>query len=258
MGSAVAPTVGGPDPYAVPDTGIWGPSGPGTQSSKAMLVGGRHARAMLQPQAWGTVQIRDTTWAHEWPVAGEGLVPRSDPAVRAVAEKGGVLADGARMRCVCVAGTRDAAGAGALLVAPAARRLWPDGAPPLSQEQLRSALLEEFTPIVGRGKYPVSGPAPDGKTMWEAMRGRGRHAELAARFALDQVKPLIEAPGGGSDPGVPASSSGDAFSHHREDHVRSLIEAERVTLTPASPSRFASHRAATDSVANLLIPGPGA
>ena len=102
MGSAVAPTVGSPDPYAAPDTGIWGPSGPGTQSSKAMLVGGRHARAMLQPQAWGTVQIRDTTWAHEWPVAGEGLVPRSDPAVRAVAERGGVLADGARMRCVCV------------------------------------------------------------------------------------------------------------------------------------------------------------
>jgi hypothetical protein len=72
------------------------------RSSSGLLAGSRTARVMLQPAAWGQVQIRDTTFVHEWPVTGNGLLPRTHPAVREVAEKGERVADAARGRCVAL------------------------------------------------------------------------------------------------------------------------------------------------------------
>ena len=256
MGSSRARTIGSSDPHVAPST-IWGKSGPGTQSCKAMLVSGKHARVMLQPQAWGAVQIRDTTWAHDWPVTGEGLLPRSHPAVRDVAEKGEAQVGGARMRCAnCARPTcRLASYMHLLLLASltSRSRLWPEGAPPLSRKELDATLLGEFEPMVGRGKKPVPGrPEADGATSWESARGKGRHSELAARFAVDQVQPLIqaEAPGPGElrSPPPPVGGSNPRY----RDHVRELIRAELKPPTPTSPQRFHEHRAAIDHVSDLI------
>lgn len=114
--------------------------------------------------------------------------------------------------------------------------------------------------MVGRGKLPARGPQADGRTSWEAARGRGRHPELAARMARDHVKPLVELDSsaglGGGGEGPPAAAAARAGRPVQRDHVRELIEAEPQPVAGAavSPPRFHAHRAAVDHVGAIITP----
>jgi hypothetical protein len=225
-GGAFAPIICGAEGFTASRSAGSGAAGP-------LLVGSRTSRVMLRPQAWGQVQIKDTTFVHEWPLAGHGLLPRSHPEMRGVAEFGEKHAGTARVR------------------------MWPECAPPLQPDELAVRLRDEMAPMVGRGKMSVDGPAADGKTSWEAARGKGRNSELAVRFGKDNVKPLIRDVTAEGDSQEPAARGSRGLAPHEKahiDHVHELIRADEQgpQPTPQMP-RFHAHRAAVDSVGTLML-----
>jgi hypothetical protein len=67
-----------------------------------------NARPTLHPATWGSGKVDATTYAHPWPLMGNGALAPSHPAVRSFAAAGVAARDRNRLRCVQVGIAADA------------------------------------------------------------------------------------------------------------------------------------------------------
>ncbi|RYE98554.1 MAG: hypothetical protein EOO41_02245, partial [Methanobacteriota archaeon] len=80
-------------PSYAADSSSAGGASPRLAHKSSLLSTEGGTRPVLQPTLWGTGIIESTTYAHDWPIVGDGLLAATHPRVRAFADERSQIAE---------------------------------------------------------------------------------------------------------------------------------------------------------------------